>query len=124
MAANPILAADGWTGEVPAARWSYDEMRAYCGENNALKLFRELGRWYYVDTIDHPAKEGEKINEFRYLEGPDAEAARKLIRGKLQDFVGWDQQRMDGYRAWLRSCIRRGMSDEQHAALRQKGLPL
>ena len=96
-------------------RWSFDDMRAWCEDNNYRTFSREMERWYYVETIDG-------AHQIQTIEGVDASAARKLIRGELGDFAGWTEERTAGYRSWLRSHIRRGMTNERYADLMQGGL--
>lgn len=108
--------ADAW---LAGSRWSFDDMRAWCEDNNSRPFSREMERWYYVETIDGPQGNGHQI---QVLEGVDASAARALIRGELADYIGWAEERMAGYRSWLRANIRRGMTSERYASLMQKDL--
>ncbi|MAC56921.1 MAG: hypothetical protein CMH85_01285 [Novosphingobium sp.] len=124
MGVNPLLASDGWGEDPHAQRLTFERLQLWCDENNQRPMFRDMGRWFYVDTIKDPSGSGPDRNEIRALEGPDGLNARKLIRGQLQDFNGWSERRMDGYRAWLRSCLRRGMTPDRYAELQQKGLGL
>ena len=104
--------------------WTFDEMRAWCQQQNDSPMFAEMERWYYVESIATPADPDRKSNQITHLEGVDATNARKLIRGHLDDFHGWDAQRMDKYRFWLRSRVRRGMTDERLGRVDQPGLGL
>ncbi|MBB4859647.1 hypothetical protein HNO88_002976 [Novosphingobium chloroacetimidivorans] len=108
----------------PAPLWTFDEMRAWCQRQNDSPMFAEMEHWYFVDTVSVPADPDRKSNQITHLEGVDATNARKLIRGRLDDFNGWDEQRMDKYRSWLRSRIRRGMTDERLGRINQPGLGL
>ncbi|CDO34061.1 hypothetical protein [Novosphingobium sp. KN65.2] len=111
-------AADDWLANAPG-RWPFEDMLAWCENNNSLPVSREMERWYYVDTVDLPTG---RTNEIKVLEGVDAAAARKLTRGELGDFAGWPEERMKGYRSWLRSCIRRGVTNARYAQMTQGGL--
>lgn len=110
-------AADAWLAT--GSRWPFEDMLAWCEDNNARPFSREMGRWYFVETIDGPNGHG---NQIQVLEGVDADAARKLIRGELGDFTAWTEERTRGYRSWLRSHIRRGMTSERFHSLMQGGL--
>lgn len=101
------------------SRWSFDDMRAWCEDNNYRPFSREMERWYYVETVDGPNGHG---NQIQTLEGTDADAARKLLKGELGDFAGWTEERSDRYRSWLRSHIRRGLTNERYTTLMQGGL--
>ena len=45
-------AADAWLAT--GSRWSWDDMLAWCEDNNSRPFSREMERWYYVETIDGP----------------------------------------------------------------------
>lgn len=80
------------------------DLRAWCAEQNGKKISRRMGRWYYVATVDGE----ERIDT---LDGTDGDNVRKLIAGELQDFYGWPESRMQGYRRWLWSCAERGLTE-------------
>lgn len=109
-------AADAW---LAGSRWPFEDMQAWCEDNNARPFSREMERWYFVETIDGPNGHGHQI---QVLEGVDASAARMLIRGELSTYAGWTEERMQGYRSWLRATIRRGMTAERYATLMQGDL--
>ncbi len=100
-------------------RWPREDMLAWCEDNNMRAFSREMERWYFVEAIKLPSG---WTHEIKTLDGIDATAARKLIRGELQDYAGWPEAKMDRYRAWLRSCIKRGMTDARYAQIFQGGM--
>ena len=110
--------ADAWLADAPT-RWPFDAMLAWCEDNNSRPATRELERWYYVEAVDLPTG---RQNEIRVIEGVDATAARKVIRGEFQPYAGWDEKRTQGYVSWLRGHIRRGMTSERYGSLTQGGL--
>lgn len=77
------------------------DLFAWCAEQNAKPIFRRMSRWYYVAEND-----GAEV--ITALDGGDADNIRKLLDGKLPDFVGWPEPRMAGYRKWLGMLARQG----------------
>lgn len=102
-----------------ASRWPKEDMLAWCENNNMLGCFREIERWFFVEDIQLPSG---WVREIKALEGVDATALRKLIRGELKDYAGWTEEKMNRYRSWLRSLIRRGMTEDRYAQVSQRGL--
>lgn len=75
----------------------------WCDVRNRGKLAERMHRWYYVNDND-----GTKFIDC--LEGDDGDNVRRLLDGKLADFEGWPQSRMQGYRNWLNQCAHRGLA--------------
>lgn len=98
------------------SRWPKEDMLAWCEDNNHRHFSREIERWYYVEDVQLP---GGWTREIKTIDGMDATAARKLIRNELQDYAGWPEDKLKRYRSWLRSCIRRGMTEERYASISQ-----
>lgn len=81
----------------------------WCDEQNHKPISARMARWYFVAE-----KDGAQVIDT--LTGTDADCLRKMLAGKLDDFAGWSEPRMTGYRRWLWSCARRGLLEEPKIA--------